>query len=568
MGLCEAAGQFVLFGQGAPPPTLLGAQCVDHFRYTVPTEPVRQVCPRSTWNIQDSRFLDLAFPACVSEGKSLTRILAIANQKGGVGKTTTAVNLSASLAAGEQRTLLVDLDPQGNAGSGLGVAKGSESSMYDVLIGDQSLSRVRRSTELKFLDLAPAHRDLVGAEIELVQMARREFRLRDALTEIASEYDYILIDCPPSLGLLTLNALSAAQSVLIPLQSEYYALEGLTEPHLGPGRSLFVPSSIPSSSSRASSSPCSIRATTWRTRWPPTCDASLAARSSRRSSRAMSGCRKALAMASRFCSMISSRAAVRSIWPSPRVSLELPPHGQSDLRMSEVDPRPRRPALGRGLAALIPSAPIPAREGVLLLDLDRVAPDPDQPRHYFEPTALDELAQSIREQGILQPVLVRRSQAGFVLVAGERRWRAAQRAGLQQIPALVKDLSAAEAFTVALVENLQRQDLTPLEEAEGYRRLLEDHGMTQEDLAKRLGRDRSTIANTMRLLKLPGEEVRAEVATGRLSMGHARALLGAETPEAMIQLAREILRARGSRCGKPRSGFAQDAALRRRRRLR
>jgi chromosome partitioning protein len=163
------------------------------------------------------------------ERSSMGKILAVANQKGGVGKTTTAVNLSASLAATEQKTLLVDLDPQGNAGSGLGLKKGTQPSVYDVLIGGRSLADVRLSTELRFLDVAPAHRDLVGAEIELVNLPRRAFRLRDALADIASEYEHIVIDCPPSLGLLTVNALVAAHAVLIPLQSEYYALEGLSE---------------------------------------------------------------------------------------------------------------------------------------------------------------------------------------------------------------------------------------------------------------------------------------------------------------------------------------------------
>ena len=208
--------------------------------------------------------------------------------------------------------------------------------------------------------------------------------------------------------------------------------------------------------------------------------------------------------------------------------------------MSETDPRHRRPALGRGLAALIPSATTVTAKDILHVDIARIARDPKQPRQHFDPQGLDELAQSIREQGVLQPILLRRSGEGYVLIAGERRWRAAQRAGLHEIPALVKDLGEAAAFAVALVENLQREDLTPLEEAEGYRRLIDEYGLTQEDLAQRLGRERSTIANILRLLKLP-EEVRGELATGALSMGHARALLGLEDSKAMLDLAREVV---------------------------
>jgi chromosome partitioning protein len=160
----------------------------------------------------------------------MSRVLTIANQKGGVGKTTTAVNLAASLAAAEHRTLLVDVDPQGNAGSALGIRRDdTERSVYEVLLDGLPMREAVRKTELKFLDLVPASRHLVGAELELAAIEGREARLRRAVAEIASEYEFVIIDCPPSLGLLTLNGLVAAQGVVIPLQCEYYALEGLAD---------------------------------------------------------------------------------------------------------------------------------------------------------------------------------------------------------------------------------------------------------------------------------------------------------------------------------------------------
>jgi ParB family transcriptional regulator, chromosome partitioning protein len=235
----------------------------------------------------------------------------------------------------------------------------------------------------------------------------------------------------------------------------------------------------------------------------------------------------------------------------------------------------KRKALGRGLGALIPAAgstgsgptgqatdgsvvvhayPVrpsgsPARSDFFLCPIEEIAPSRDNPRQRFDEERLNELADSIRAQGLVQPLVVRALTAedpkpapgiSFALIAGERRWRAAQRAGLRDVPVVVKDVSAASAFELALVENLQREDLNPMEEAEAYRRLSEEFGYTQEELARRVGKDRATVANSLRLLKLPGK-ARELVVAGQLSMGHARALLGLESVAAVEDGAAQVV---------------------------
>ena len=212
----------------------------------------------------------------------------------------------------------------------------------------------------------------------------------------------------------------------------------------------------------------------------------------------------------------------------------------------------KRPALGRGLSALIPEAPVEAAppsapapaaapKGVPLeVDLDRIVPNPRQPRLQMEQGPLEELAQSIRVNGIIQPILVRRSGDHYEIIAGERRWRAAQIAGLLRVPVVVREIADGQLLQVALIENIQRENLNPIDEATAYRRLLDECAMTQEALAEAVGKDRASIANHLRLLRLPAD-VQRQVSGGALSMGHARALVALENLVTLKKAADDVV---------------------------
>ena len=203
----------------------------------------------------------------------------------------------------------------------------------------------------------------------------------------------------------------------------------------------------------------------------------------------------------------------------------------------------KRPALGKGLSALIPDLPEPTRASAVEADIDRLEPNDFQPRSYVDDARLQELAQSIRANGIIQPIVVRTVGDRFQIIAGERRWRAAKLAGLLRVPVVVRDVAPGQEQSLlgmALIENIQREDLNPIEEALAYRRLADEFKLTQEGIATAVGKDRASVANFQRLLKLP-DEVRSEVASGRLSMGHARTLLSLADEADQRRIARDVI---------------------------
>lgn len=201
----------------------------------------------------------------------------------------------------------------------------------------------------------------------------------------------------------------------------------------------------------------------------------------------------------------------------------------------------KKGGLGKGMAALlqVPEMSVAARD-YFLCPIEQIRPNKNQPRKHFAPEKLEELAASIREQGIIQPLVVTKKDGHYEIIAGERRWRAAQKAGLHEVPVVIREASDATVMELALIENIQRQDLNAIEEAQAYRSLVEQYGISQDDVGRRVGKNRTTVTNSLRLLKLP-EAIQHDIIEERLSMGHARTLLALENPELVEKVRHEIL---------------------------
>ena len=415
------------------------------------------------------------------------------------------------------------------------------------------------ATTLSNLFILPADRNLTGAEIEMVALPGRESQLRRFLTPLRDRFDHIFIDCPPSLGLLTLNALVAAESVMIPLHCEYFALEGLADlmttlrrVRAGLNPTLDVDGVLLTMYDERTNLGAQVAANV-REFFKEKVFETVIPRNVRLAEAPSHGL-----PVTAVRRKIKGRGGVsrpRARIPGPRFGASPPRRKGATNRMNHSSRRSavavklrglmeKRPALGKGLSALIPDVPdVRPGGGTTDVDVDQISPSDQQPRHRFEDARLDELAQSIKANGVIQPIVVRKVEGGYRIIAGERRWRAAQRAGLTRVPVVVKDVGAgqdAQLLQMALIENIQREDLNPMDEAVAYEKLSSEFSLTQEDIAAAVGKDRSSVANHMRLLKLP-QEVRAEVAGGRLSMGHARALLALEDEGAQRQVAREVI---------------------------
>ena len=462
------------------------------------------------------------------------KIIALANQKGGVGKTTTTINLAASLATLEKKVLVVDADPQANASSGLGVdIKQSECTIYECIIDRANVQDAILDTEIDSLKVISSHINLVGAEIEMLNLPNREKILKEVLTPLKKEYDYILIDCSPSLGLITINALTAADSVIIPVQAEYFALEGISK--------LLNTIKIIKSKLNPALEIEGFLLTMYDSRL-------------RQANQIYDEVKR------HFQELVFNTVIQRNVKLSEAPSYGVPTilydaestgaknHlalakeiiNRNKKKKEEDMATQKRNALGRGLDALLSMDDVKTEgsSSINEIELAKITVNPNQPRREFDETALQ--ADSIAEIGIIQPITLRKlSDDEYQIIAGERRYRASQRAGLKTIPAYIRTADDENMMEMALIENIQREDLNAVEIALAYQHLLDQYELTQERLSERIGKKRTTIANYLRLLKLPAP-IQMALQNKQLDMGHARALISLGDPKLQVKIFEEI----------------------------
>ena len=433
-------------------------------------------------------------------------------------------------------------------------------SSYDCLIGDVSVAEAARPAGPDNLWLVPANRDLAGAAVELPRLDGSETRLRERLGPLRERFAFTMLDCPPSLGPVSVNALVASDRVIVPVQAEYLALEGLVQflDTLGMIRRELNPA--------LNVSGLLITMHDERTRLAQDVEREL------REHFPEMVFDTVIPRSVRVAEAPSYGLPVTEHAPASRGADRLPGAGRGAGRAWLAARRKR--GMGRGLAAILPESAAGEDVGELReLPVGLIKPNPKQPRTNFDADALAGLAASIETSGVVQPLLVRPLHDGsYELIAGERRWRAAQQAGLEKVPAIVRDSEQAERLQVALIENMVREDLNPVEEARACAALVEDLGLSKEDLARRVGRSRPAVSNLIRLLDLPDEAIEL-LESGELSEGHGRALLGAPGNDVRRRLARDAAKGgwsvretenRVKLAGQPKTGRRRDRAGRRR----
>ena len=481
----------------------------------------------------------------------MARIIAITNQKGGVGKTTTAINLSACLAEVGQHVLLVDFDPQGNATSGLGLEREDiENTVYDMLTEECTFDQCCVYEIQKNLDVLPSDMNLAGAEIEFQEVDDKEKLLRGYLDEVRDDYDFIIIDCPPSLNILTINALTAADTVIVPIQCEYYALEGLgqvlrtvdlVKKKLNPSLELegvvftMYDARTNLSLEVVENVKSNLNRTIYKTIIPrnvrlaeaPSHGMSINQYDSR--STGAESYRMLAAEVRRF--VMAKKGLGKGLGAI---------FGEDVISREEEEHKIRESARKKGTSDPGNTAQEDGTAGEQMVKVALLEPNQSQPRKKFDQEQMEELAESIKLHGVLQPLLVQKKDGLYEIIAGERRWRAAKLAGLKEVPVVIRQYTPQESMEVALIENLQREDLNPIEEAKAYQRLIQEFGLKQEEIAANVAKNRTTITNAMRLLKLD-EGIQNMVIENVISSGHARALLGLEDPEMQLKAAKMIM---------------------------